>query len=97
MSKVRNFSEIAPNIAFLEFNCYDLYRSTFEKIELGRIMKLFPLLEMAENFGLIRKIMRPKLGCKSFFMPEGKDALQFLKMYTGLSCPELLEQTKGKY
>ena len=30
MSKVRNFSEIAPNIAFPEFNFYDLYRSTFE-------------------------------------------------------------------
>ena len=31
MSKVRNFSEIAPNIAFQEFNFYELYYSTFEK------------------------------------------------------------------
>gem|GEM_PF-6998193 len=31
MSKVRNFSEIAPNIAFPEFNFYELYYSTFEK------------------------------------------------------------------
>ena len=37
MSKVRNFSEIAPNIAFPEFNFYELYYSTFEKSELGRM------------------------------------------------------------
>lgn len=51
MSRVRNFSEIAPNIAFPEFNFYELYYSTFEKSELGRIKKLLPLREMAENFG----------------------------------------------
>ena len=44
MSKVRSFSEIAPNIAFPEFNFYEFYYSTFEKIELGRIKKLLPLL-----------------------------------------------------
>ena len=90
--KVRNFSEIAPNIAFPEFNFYELYYSTFEKSELGRIKKLLPLREMAENFGLVRKSMRPKFGRRSFFTPEGKVALMFLKMYTGLSCPKLLEQ-----
>ena len=37
MSKVRNISEIAPSIAFLEFDFYELYYSTFEKSELGRI------------------------------------------------------------
>lgn len=61
MSKVRIFSEIAPNIAFPEFNFYELYYSTFEKSELGRIKKLLPLRELAENFGLVRKSMRPKL------------------------------------
>ena len=94
MSKVRNFSEIAPNIAFPEFNFYELYYSTFEKSELGRIKKLLPLREMAENFGLVRKSMRPKLGRRSFFTPEEKVALMFLKMYTGLSCSKLLEQLK---
>ena len=34
--------------------------------------------------------MRPKLGRRSFFTPEGKVALMFLKMYTGLSCTKLL-------
>ena len=90
MSKVQIFSEIAPNIAFPEFNFYELYYSTFEKSELGRIKKLLPLREMAENFGLVRKSMRPKLGRKSFFTSDGKVALMFLKMYTGLSCPKLL-------
>lgn len=95
MSKVRNFAEIAPNIGFSEFDFYDLYRSTFEKSELGRIKKLLPLHEMAENFGLVSRSMRPKLGRKSFFTPEGKVALMFLKMHTGLSCPKLLEQLNG--
>ena len=51
MSKVRNFAELAPNIGFSEFDFYDLYRSTFEKSELGRMKKLLPLHAMAENFG----------------------------------------------
>ena len=67
---------------------FDLYRSTFEKSELGRIKRLLPLREMAENFGLVSKYMKPKLGRKAFFTPEGKVALMFLKMYTGLSCPK---------
>ena len=54
--------------------------------------KLLPLHEMAENFGLVSKSMRLKLGRKSYFTPEGKVALMLLKMYTGLSCPKLMEQ-----
>ena len=94
-AKARNISEIAPNIAFPEFNFYELYYSTFEKSELGRIKKLLPLREMAEDFGLVRKSMRPKFGRKSFFTPEGEVALMFLKMYTGLSCPKLMGQLNG--
>ena len=95
MSKVRNIAEIAPNIGFSEFDFYDLYKSTFEKSELGRMKKLLPLHAMAENFGLVSKSMRPKLGRKSYFTPEGKVALMFLKMYTRLSCPKLMEQLNG--
>ena len=50
---------------------------------------------MAENFGLVRKSLRSKLGRRSYFTPEGKVALMFLKMYTGLSCPKLMEQLNG--
>ena len=81
MSKVQNFAEMAPNIGFSEFDFYDLYRSTFEKSELGRMKELLPLHAMAENFGLVIKSLRPKLGRKSYFTPEGKVALMFLKMY----------------
>ena len=95
MSKVRNDAEIAPNIGFSEFDFYDLYRSTFEKSELGRMKKLLPLHAMAENFGRVSKSLRPKLGRRSYFTPEGKVALMFLKMYTGLSCPKLMEQLNG--
>ena len=94
MSKVRIFSEIAPNIVFPEFNFYELYYSTFEKSELGRIKKLLPLREMAENFGLVRKSMRPKLGRRSFFTPEGKVALMFLKMYMGTQLSETAGTTE---
>ena len=95
MSKVRNYAELAPNIGFSEFDFYDLYRSTFEKSELGRMKKLLPLHAMAENFGLVSKSLRPKLGRRSYFTPEWKVALMFLKMYTGLSCPKLMEQLNG--
>lgn len=90
-----NFAELALNIVFSEFDFYDLYRSTFENIELGRIKKLLPLHAKAENFGLVSESLRPKLGRKSYFTPEGKVALMFLKMYTGLSCPKLMEQLNG--
>ena len=91
MSKVRNFSEIAPNIAFLEFNSLRALLFNFRKERIGQDTKLLPLREMAENFGLVRKSMRPKLGRKSFFTPEGKVALMFLKIHTGLGCPKLME------
>ena len=83
MAKVQKIAEITPNIPFSEFNFYDLYRSTFEKSELGRIKRLLPLKEMAENFGLIRKSMKPKLRRKSHFTPEGKVALMATRTATG--------------
>ncbi len=55
MSKARNFPEIVPNIAFPEFNFYELYYSTFEKSELGRIKKRLPLREIAEDLLGVRE------------------------------------------
>ena len=92
MSKITNFAEITPNLPFTEYDFYDLYRETFEKSELGRIKRLLPLREMAESFGLVNKSLKPKLGRKSYFTPEGKVALMFLKMKTQLSFPRLMEQ-----
>ena len=55
MSKVRTLAEIAPNVGFSELDFYDLYLSTFEKSELGRMKKMLPLHAMTEDFGLVRK------------------------------------------
>ena len=67
----------------------------FENSELGRMKRLLPLHEMAVNFGLVSNHPVRKRGRKSFFSPEGKVALMFLKMYTQLSAPKLLEQLNG--
>ena len=95
MAKVQNFSGITPDLPFTEYDFYDLYRQTFEKSELGRIRRKLPLHEIAENLGLTRKSMREKRGRRSYFTAEGKVALMFLKMYTGLSSPKLMEQLNG--
>ena len=95
MSKVTNFAEITPNLPFTEFDFYELYRRTFIKTELGRMKSLLPLREMAENLGLTSMSMMPERGRKSYFTPEGKVALVFLKMYTQLSAAKLMEQLNG--
>ena len=95
MSKIQNFAEITPNLPFSEFNFYELYRETFEKSELGRMKKILPLHEIAESFGLVSRSMTPKRGRKSYFTPEGKVALMFLKMKTQMSFPKLMEELNG--
>ena len=50
---------------------------------------------MAIDFGLIDERRRIKRGRRSYFSPEGKIALMFLRMYTKLSAPKLLEQLNG--
>ena len=57
--------------------------------------RLLPLHKMALSFGLVRKPRYGARGRKSFFSPEGKVALMFLKMHTGLSAPKLMEQLNG--
>ena len=76
---------------------YGLTKS-FKTSELGRIKSLLPLREMAISFNLVEERpmhKRVKRGRKSFFTPEGKVALAFLKMYTGLSAPKLMEALNG--
>ena len=57
--------------------------------------KILPLHKMAESFGLVRKSMTPKHGRKSYFTPEGKVVLIFLKMKTQMSFPKLMEELNG--
>ena len=82
-------------LPFEDLDFYDLFRITFENSELGRMKRLLPLHEMAVNFGLVSNRYERKRGPKPFFSPEGKVALMFLKMHTGLSAPKLLEQLNG--
>ena len=95
MAKVQHISGITKRIPFEGFDFYDLFRITFENSELGRMKQLLPLHEMALNFGLVSNRPERKRGPKPFFSPEGKVALMFLKMYTQLSAPKLLEQLNG--
>ena len=57
--------------------------------------KLLPLYDMAKNLGLLREGARTVRGRKPYFSPKGKVALVFLKMYTQLSAPKLLDQLNG--
>ena len=98
MAKIRHLSEIQQEIAFTEFDFYQRYAETFKTSELGRIKSLLPLGQMAISFNLMEERpmhKRVKRGRKSFFTPEGKVALAFLKMYTGLSAPKLMEALNG--
>ena len=95
MTKVRRISELSQSLPFTEYDFYDLYLKTFENTELGRMKKVLPLRQMAETFGLVNKRQVPKRGAKPYFTPEGKVALMFLKTYTQLSAPKLMEQLNG--
>ena len=98
MAKLQNISEIQPSLPFYEYDFYKKYQSTFKSSLLGKIYGLLPLHEMAVNFGLVdndKKSCRHKekrRGRPSYFTAEGKVALMFLRMYTELSAPKLLEQ-----
>ena len=99
MAKIQNLSDIQQEFAFTEFDFYQRYVESFKSSELGRIKLLLPLREMALSFGLIAansKRLRPKCGRHSYFSPESKVALAFLKMYTGLSAPKLMDALNGK-
>ena len=95
MAKVQHISGITKRLPFEDLDFYDLFRITFENSELGRMKRLLPLHEMAVNFGLVPDRHERKRGPKPFFSPEGKVALMFLKKYTQLSAPKLLEQLNG--
>ena len=95
MAKVQRLSELSQSLPFTEYDFYDLYLKTFENTELGRMKKVLPLRQMAETFGLVNKRQVPKRGAKPYFTPEGKVALMFLKTYTQLSAPKLMEQLNG--
>ena len=88
MAKVQQLAEITPNLPLTEYDFYEFFRTTFETSELGKMKRLLPLRKMADNLGLVRRGTMPRRGSRPYFTAEGKVALMFLKMYTGLSCPK---------
>ena len=54
--------------------------------------KVLPLRSLAEGLGLYNCEGKKNCGKKPYFDPEGKVALMFLKMYTQLSFPMLMDQ-----
>ena len=50
--------------------------------------KLLPLHAMAENFGLVSKSLRPKLGRRSYFTPEGESGIDVPEDVHGSELPE---------
>ena len=95
MAKLQKFIELEQKNVFGEYDFFEIFKINFENSELGRVKKLLPLSELAEKLGLKNKQYGKKRGRKSYFSPEGKVALMFLKMYTGLSFPKLMEQLNG--
>ena len=93
--KVQNYAGICQSLPFTEIDFYELYCRTCKNTELGRMRILLLQHEMAVNFGLVEQSLNPKRGRKSYFTPEGKVAVVFLKMYTQLSAQKLLEQLNG--
>jgi hypothetical protein len=88
MRKIRRISELEPTIGFTEFDIYNDYRQSFLSSELGRLKELLPLRSMAKALGL----KESRQGRHSYFSPESKIALMFLKSYTGLSDRALVSQ-----
>ena len=72
MAKVQKLSELNQGFLFTEYDFYEDYRRTFENTVLGKMKKLLPLREMAENFGLVSKRRSPKRGPKPYFTRKGR-------------------------
>lgn len=81
MVKVQKLSELSQSFSFTEYDFYEHNLRTFENTVLGKMKKLLPLREMADSFGLVSMRRRAKRGPKPYFIPEGKVALMFLKVY----------------
>ena len=88
MHKIRRISDLQPTLGFTEFDIFKSYRQSFLNSELGKIYELLPFSTLSDSLGLSES----SLGRDSYFSPEGKLALMFLKSYTSLSDKDLIAQ-----
>lgn len=91
MSKIQKLSDLQPQIPFSEFDFYKRYEQSFYAGELGQLFRAIPFSSLADSLGL----KDSRKGRGSYFSPEGKLALMFLKSYTGLSDSALIENLNG--
>jgi len=87
MRKVQKLSELEPTIAFSEYDFYRNYECSFPDSELGGQHRAIPFQEMVAKLGLKEQ----DRGRSSYFSPEGKLALMFLKAYSNLSDSQLID------
>lgn len=94
MSKVQNIFE---NPLRINFNSpeenFSRYWKSFLNSNLGSIYLSIPWKGLVKALN----IKKSDTGRKSFFSPQGKLAVMFLKGYTGLSDAKLLEQINANY
>ena len=91
MVKIQKISSIEPTLGFTEFDILQKYRQSFECSELGHLHSVLPFSGLACSMNL----QESPLGRKSYFSPEGKIALMFLKSYTNFSDFDLVEHLNG--
>lgn len=87
MRKIQKISQLEPTIAFSEFDFYKNYEESFHAGELGKLFAAIPFSSLVRTLGL----KESEKGRDSYFPPEGKLALMFLKSYTGFSDSRLIE------
>ncbi|MDR0295540.1 MAG: hypothetical protein LBH91_05035 [Prevotellaceae bacterium] len=88
MRKIQKISELQPTISFTEFEVFKDYGQSFLRSELGKLQVMLPLKSLSKELGL----QESPLGRKTYFPPEGKVALMFLKSYSGVSDRDLVMQ-----
>jgi len=87
MRKIQKISDLEPTISFSEFDFYKSYETSFNNSELGGLYRAIPFASLASSLGL----QDCEKGRASYFSPQGKLALMFLKSYTGLSDCQLID------
>ena len=91
MRKIQKISDLEPTICFSEFDFYKNYKESFYNQELGGLYRAIPFTSLARAL----KLQDRWKGRASFFSPEGKLALMFLKSYTGFSDSQLIDNLNG--
>lgn len=89
--KVQRFSQLQPSLQFSSSDDLELFKQRFFESDLGKLYLAIPWASLVNQLGLKEK----RQGRHQLFPPQGRLALMFLKNYSGLSDPKLIEQLNG--